>query len=50
MQALIDDIGPRLDVNGAEMGFYDTQVDRYEAQLHLDDDDSEQNYDPRMHG
>jgi hypothetical protein len=49
MQALLEDIGPRLDLNGADMDSYDVQVEQHDAQLDLDEDDSEENYDPRAH-
>jgi hypothetical protein len=50
MQQLLDGIGPRLNLNGTEMDFYDTQVDPYDAQLNLDEDDYQPDYDPRAHG
>jgi hypothetical protein len=49
MRALLEDISPRLDLNSADMDSYDVQAEQHDAQLDLDEDDSEENYDPRAH-
>ena len=41
MQVLIEDIGPHLDFNDAQMDFYDDPMDNYDTQLDLSEDESE---------
>jgi hypothetical protein len=42
MQALLDDIDTRLDLNGIQVDFDDDQLDYYDSHLDLDEDEFEE--------
>jgi hypothetical protein len=42
MQFLIEEIGPHLDFNDAQVDLYDDQIDNYDTQLDISEDESQE--------